>query len=157
MSLGRLKIVVFRSRPCPVEGLYCDFLEDFLVFFLAARSYYRYTDTDTNISVSVRRKFKEILIFPKSPIYIPNRYRYIGVIPLPGSYRFWYRYMIQILHQKIGMKLINRYRYPPYPYLLYRTDTDIPHTEPIPIPGLYRYRVSVPGIGIGISAHTGYR
>ena len=53
------------------------------------------------------------------------------------------------------MKPIYRYRYPPYPYFLYRTDTDIPH-----IPHThtnffhadtdtgYWYLVSVPGIGI---------
>ena len=40
------------------------------------------------------------------------------------------------------------YRYPPYPYLLYLTDTDIPHipyTEPIPGSNLVSilYRVSV--------------
>ena len=60
------------------------------------------------------------------------------------------------------MKPIYRYRYPPYTYLLYRNDTDIPHiphTEPIPIPSSYhffhtdtdtgyRYLVSVPGICI---------
>ena len=40
---------------------------------------YRYTDTD--ISVSVRGIFKQIPISPKSPISIPNRYRYPPYLP----------------------------------------------------------------------------
>ena len=34
------------------------------------------------------------------------------------------------------MKPGYQYRYPPYPYLLYQTDTDIPHIIQIPIPGI---------------------
>ena len=56
------------------------------------------------------------------------------------------------------MKPIYRYRYPPY--LLYRTDTDIPH---IPHTDFfhtdtdtgYRYLVSVPGIDTWYGYHTG--
>ena len=76
-----------------------------------------------------------------------------------------YRYMIQILHYKIGIIPIYRYQYAQNPP--YRTDTDIPnipHTEPIPIliptdffSYRYQYQVSVPGIVTWYRYHTGYR
>ena len=117
---------------------------------------YRYTNTDTNISVSVRRIFK-----PTSPISpIPNRYRYICMIPI-----YLYNTDTDIYYKDIALK--NRYH----------TDIPIPISPKSPIPNRYRYRypkyppcltdidtrfipiffIQIPMLGIGISAHTGYR
>ena len=62
-----------------------------LLLFKVEFDRYRYTDTDTDISISVREYSNRY----RYPPNLPYRYRYIGMIPIPGSYRYSYRYYIK--------------------------------------------------------------
>ena len=55
----------------------------------------RYRYTDTNISVSVREYSNRYRYPPNLTNRTDTRYRYIGMIPIPGSYRYSYRYYIK--------------------------------------------------------------
>ena len=67
------------------------------VGFMIEFDRYRYTDTDTDtdISVSVREYSNRYQYPPNLPNRTDSRYRYIGMIPIPGSYRYSYRYYIK--------------------------------------------------------------
>ena len=79
---------------------------------------YRYTDTDTDtdISVSVREYSNRYRYPPTLPYRTDIWYRYIGMITIPGSYRYSYRYYIK---KSVWYRV---------------TDTDMPQPISIPIP-----------------------